>query len=99
MISNLGDGISTIAYPWLASAVTRNPVLIALIAVVQRLPWLLFTLPAGVLTDRLDRRKIIVGGNVVMTAVTLVVAVAVLGAIVPSWIAARKRPVEALRAV
>ena len=28
-ISNLGDGVSAIAYPWLASAVTRSPILIA----------------------------------------------------------------------
>ena len=46
-ISNLGDGVSVIAYPWLASAVTRNPILIALVAAAGRLPWLLFTLPAG----------------------------------------------------
>ena len=46
-ISNLGDGVGVIAYPWLASAITRNPLLIALVGVVQRLPWLLFTLPAG----------------------------------------------------
>ena len=51
-ISNLGDGVALIAYPWLASAVTRNPILIALVAVAQRLPWLVFTLPAGVITDR-----------------------------------------------
>ena len=57
-ISNLGDGVGVIAYPWLASAVTRNPLLIALVAVVQRLPWLLFTLPAGVITDRNDRRRL-----------------------------------------
>lgn len=55
-ISNLGDGIGAIAYPWLASAVTRSPVLIASVFVVQRIPWLLFSLPAGVVTDRLDRR-------------------------------------------
>ena len=59
-ISNLGDGVSAIAYPWLASAVTRSPFLIALIAVASRLPWLVFTLPAGVITDRFDRKKIIV---------------------------------------
>ncbi|MGA1589095.1 MAG: MFS transporter, partial [Ilumatobacteraceae bacterium] len=35
-ISNLGDGMGQIAYPWLASAVTRNPLLIALIVVAQR---------------------------------------------------------------
>ncbi len=60
VVSNIGDGITLIAYPWLASAVTRSPILIALIAVVSRLPWLLFSLPAGVITDRLDRKKLIV---------------------------------------
>jgi MFS family permease len=79
VISNLGDGIGVIAYPWLASAVTRNPLLIALIAVAQRLPWLLFTLPAGVITDRVDRRKIIVGSDVVRAVLTAGVALAVLG--------------------
>lgn len=76
--SNLGDGIAQIAYPWLASAVTRDPVLIALIAVAQRLPWLLFTLPAGVITDRVDRRKIMVSMDVVRTILTLGVALAVI---------------------
>ena len=31
--SNLGDGVAAIAYPWLASAVTRSGMLLALIAV------------------------------------------------------------------
>lgn len=78
VVSNLGDGIAQIAYPWLASAVTRDPVLIALIAVAQRLPWLIFTLPAGVLTDRLDRKKIMSWTSVFRTALTAVVAVIVL---------------------
>jgi MFS family permease len=78
VISNLGDGVAAIAYPWLASAVTRDPVLIALIAVAQRLPWLLFTLPAGVITDRVDRRKIMVVMDAVRAAATALVALAVL---------------------
>jgi MFS family permease len=78
--SNLGDGIAQIAYPWLASAVTRDPVLIALIAVAQRLPWLVFTLPAGVITDRVDRRKIMVAMDVVRTLITVLVAATVVGA-------------------
>jgi MFS family permease len=80
VISNLGDGVSAIAYPWLASAVTRDPVLIALIAVAQRLPWLFFTLPAGVITDRVDRRKIMVTMDVLRGALTVVIATAVLSA-------------------
>ena len=77
-ISNLGDGIATIAYPWLASALTRNPLLIALVAVVQRLPWLLFSLPAGVITDRTDRRRLMVGANIARTILTVFVALVVL---------------------
>ncbi|MEK7253086.1 MAG: MFS transporter [Actinomycetota bacterium] len=80
VISNLGDGVGVIAYPWLASAITRDPVLIALIAVAQRLPWLFFTLPAGVITDRVDRRKIMVAMDTVRAALTVVIAIAVLGA-------------------
>jgi len=78
VVSNLGDGVAFIAYPWLASAVTRDPILIAAIAVSQRLPWLIFSLPAGVITDRVDRRKIMVSMNVFRTALTAVVALVVL---------------------
>jgi MFS family permease len=77
-ISNIGDGMSLIAYPWLASALTRNPLLIAAVALVQRLPWLVFTLPAGVITDRVDRRKAMVAADYARFVLTLVVALAVL---------------------
>jgi len=79
VVSNLGDGMAIVAYPWLASAITRNPILIALVAVAQRLPWLLFTLPAGVITDRVDRRRAMITMDVARGALTLVVAFAVLG--------------------
>ena len=76
-ISNLGDGISSVAYPWLASAITRSPLLIALAAVASRLPWLIFTLPAGVITDRFDRRKIIASMDFFRGLLTLIVAAVV----------------------
>jgi len=78
VISNLGDGVGAIAFPWLASAVTRNPVLIAVITVARLLPWLVFTLPAGVLTDRLDRRRIMVWADLARAALTAVIAAVVL---------------------
>lgn len=77
-ISNLGDGMGTIAYPWLASALTRNPLLIALVVAAQRLPWLVLSLPAGVITDRVDRRRLIVRMDIVRGAVTAAIALGVL---------------------
>jgi MFS family permease len=91
-VSNLGDGIGVIAYPWLASAVTRDPVLIALVFVVQRVPWLLFSLPAGVVTDRVDRRRLMITANLARTVVTVFVAVVVMfgqdGLLAPDELAA-----------
>jgi len=78
IISNFGDGVAFIAYPWLASSVTRDPVQIALVAVATRLPWLVFSLPAGVITDRVDRRKLVAWMDVVRFIVTLGVALTVL---------------------
>lgn len=77
VVSNIGDGVAAIAYPWLASAITRDPVLIALIAVAQRIPWLVFSLPAGVITDRLDRKKIMSWTSVFRAVLTGFVALAV----------------------
>lgn len=76
-ISNLGDGIAAVAYPWLASSVTRSPLLIALIGFASRVPWLLFTLFAGVLSDRFNRKKILIAMDVLRGLLTVGVAIAV----------------------
>lgn len=57
--ANLGDGLKGVAMVWLASAVTRDPLLISLVGVAGFIPWLFFSLPAGVIGDRFDRRKLI----------------------------------------
>ena len=80
LISNTGDGMGLIAYPWLASAVTRNPLLIGLVSVANRLPWLIFSLPAGVITDRVDRRVTMVVCDTLRAGLTVVVALVVLAA-------------------
>lgn len=77
-VSNIGDGMAAIAYPWLATAITRNPLLIALVAAAQRLPWLFFTLPAGVITDRVDRKRAMVSMDGLRFVLTLAVGFSVL---------------------
>ncbi len=78
VVSNFGDGVAGVAYPWLASSVTRNPIAIALVGLATRLPWLVFTLPAGVITDRVDRRRLVMWMDVVRFSLTLGVAIVVL---------------------
>lgn len=58
-MTNLADGIAIVAWAWLASLLTRDPLLISLVPVALRLPWFLFAIPAGIVTDRVDRRVLI----------------------------------------
>ncbi len=78
VVTNFGDGVGAVAYPWLASAVTRDPLHIALVGVATRLPWLIFSLPAGVITDRVDRKRLISSMDVLRFLITLGVGVVVL---------------------
>lgn len=59
-ISQVGDGIALAAGPLLIASQTHDPFLVALGVLLQRLPWLLFGLYAGVIADRLDRKVVVV---------------------------------------
>ncbi len=76
-VSNMGDGVALAAGPLLLASLTTDPALVAGAVFVQQLPWLLFALPAGVLVDRLDRRRVVVLVNLVRAAVVGGLAVAV----------------------
>lgn len=68
LLANLGDGVRAAAFPLLAATLTRNPVLIAGVAIAGELPGLLFGLPAGVIADRLNRRRLVIAVDVVRVA-------------------------------
>ncbi|MBB2923679.1 MFS transporter [Cellulomonas cellasea] len=59
-VTNLGDGLALAAGPLLVASLTDDARLVALAATLQWLPPLLFGLFAGAITDRLDRRLIVV---------------------------------------
>jgi MFS family permease len=77
---NLGDGIGRIAIALLAARLTRDPVAVAAVTALSYLPWLVFGLPAGVLVDRYDRRRLAALAGVLRTAAILaLVAVSATG--------------------
>ncbi|MCP5025815.1 MAG: MFS transporter [Actinomycetia bacterium] len=57
-VANLGDGISLTAFPLLAIHLTDDARLVALVTTFRVLPFVIVGLPAGVLLDRLDRRRV-----------------------------------------
>ena len=77
--SNVGDGVTIAALPLLAASLTHDPRLIALVPAAARLPWLLVSLPAGVLVDRRDRRRLMLAANALRTVLLAALAVLVAG--------------------
>lgn len=77
-VSNLGDGVLAVALPWLATLLSDNAMLVAAVATAQRLPWFLFSLPAGVWTDRADRRLLMVRADLVRVALMVVTVMMVM---------------------
>jgi MFS family permease len=77
-LSNLADGVFTVALPLVTLRITRDTGAMGAVVLSLRLPWLLFALPAGALADRLDRRRTMflvdVGRGVVIGMLALVVA-------------------------
>ncbi len=71
--TNLGDGLLAVALPWFATLLTRDPLLIGLVSAARHLPWLLVSLPAGVISDRFNRRNILLVCDVTRLALMLAV--------------------------
>jgi MFS family permease len=81
-VGNLGDGIALAAGPLLVASQTQDPVLVALAGLLQRLPWLLFGLYAGVLADRVDRRLLVIAVDLLRAAVLVVLTAALVTGVV-----------------
>ncbi|GII97728.1 putative MFS family arabinose efflux permease [Sediminihabitans luteus] len=84
--TNVGDGIALAAGPLLVAARTDDAFVVALAALLQWLPPLLFGLWAGVVTDRVDRRRLVVAVNVARCAVLGVLVLAVAVDAAPIWL-------------
>ena len=80
-MTNLADGVAVVAWGWAASLLTRDALLVALVPVALRLPWFLFALPAGIVTDRVDRRRLIVAMDALRAAAFVVAAVSIWSAL------------------
>lgn len=78
-LTNLGDGVVALALPWLATLMTRDPLAIAAVAAASRLPWLIFALPAGVIIDRADRRRLIARADLLRAAIVCGILMLALG--------------------
>ena len=89
LISTVGNRVATVAFPLLVLATTHSPAKAGITGFAEMLPALLFTLYAGAVLDRVDRRRVMLAAETVRVLAmgSLAVAVAAGGVTFPHILA------------
>jgi MFS family permease len=77
-LSTIGSDSTAIAYPLLVLAVTHSPAQAGIVGFARIVPWALFGMVAGVVADRLNRKRVMIVADVIrlVAVLTLVGAIA-----------------------
>jgi len=86
-VSFVGDGVYIIAIAWQTYDLSNSPSALAAVGVAWSLPQLVLLLLTGVLSDRLDRRHLMIGGDVVRClAIAWIGILSINGTLTMTWL-------------
>lgn len=71
VLGNTGSFMRDVASAWLVTDLSASPAAIALVQAAGTLPIFLLAIPAGVLSDILDRRKFLIAVQILLAAVSI----------------------------
>jgi len=63
VVSNIGGWMYNVASGWLMTSLDPDPFMVSMVQVANSLPMFLFAIPAGVLADIVDRRRLLIFGE------------------------------------
>lgn len=75
IISQFGDSVYMLVLLFIASKVTKDPMAVGLVGVMQALPFVFFSPFAGVAADRLDRKKLMLFSDSASAVITFGLAI------------------------
>ncbi|HEY8805538.1 MAG TPA: MFS transporter, partial [Clostridium sp.] len=84
-VSLLGTWVQRTAQQWLVYSLTKSPLLLGLLGVVQFTPVLLFSLFAGVFIDRFNKKKVLIFTQSVLMMLAFTLSFLVWSGIVQYW--------------
>ena len=84
-VSLLGDGIFVVANAWQVYDLDNNPVALSLVGTAWTLGMVAFLLTGGVVTDRVDRRLVLIAADLVRAAAVVAMGVLSLTGVIEIW--------------
>ncbi|MDI6809509.1 MAG: MFS transporter [Candidatus Eisenbacteria bacterium] len=85
LLSLVGTWMQSVAQAWLVFRLTKSPLLLGTVGFAASFPVLLLSLPAGVIADRYEKRKILVATQASFMIVALTIAALVFSNRVQVW--------------
>ena len=86
LVSVVGTWMQNIALAWLVVELTRSPVAVGILAFCRFVPFTVFGLFAGVVADRIDNRKLVIGTQLTSMLFSAILAVLALAGSPPLWL-------------
>lgn len=71
IIGNVGSFVRDVTSSWLITDLSSSPAAVAMVQAAATLPIFLLAIPAGVLSDTLDRRKLLIGIQLFLAGISL----------------------------
>ena len=84
-VSLLGDGAFLVAIAWQVYELSNTPTAMSVVGIAMTVPTILFLLLGGVASDRFDRRRVMVGADLLRAAAGMALAVLALSGSLAVW--------------
>lgn len=86
VFSYVGTWVQDVGESWLMLSMTKSPLLVAMLTTSFTLPYTALTLPAGALSDRSDRRTLLLGSHTFLALVAFTLAILTWGHVMHPYV-------------
>src|SRR3954447_12690961 len=84
-VSLLGDGFFNVALAWQVYSISNIPTALSFVGVAWTIPLVVFVLVGGAFSDRYDRRKLLIGADLLRGAAIGVMALLSISGAIQLW--------------
>ena len=85
LISLIGTWMQSVSQPWLAYSITKSPFLLGVVGALQFTPILIFSLFTGAYVDRLNKRYLIIGAQLILAILAVFYSLLVFSGHIQFW--------------
>lgn len=86
IVSNIGTWMNDVAAGWLMTSLSADPLVVALVQAATTVPMFLLAIPSGAIADIVDRRKLLIGAQMLTVGGAALLALASFAGAVTPWL-------------